>query len=502
MIFIFFFYSYNAVNGVPACGNKQLLQDWLRNEFGFDGYVVGDCGAVLAIWQNHRYVDSLKKAVAVALINGTDLDCGDAYQQYLKQALQDHLIDMSLIDQAVTRVMKARFQLGMFDLPTINPYMRIPLSVSNSAEHRAIALQAAQEAIVLLKNEKGVLPLSKQLASIAVIGPNANDPSNLSGNYAGINDNMITPWMAISKRVQRVYYAPGCNDVFCNQTSGFADAYEAAKQADVVVLIMGLSLQIEEEMVDRTQYITLPGYQELLIRNIYQLVQGKPVVVVFINGGPISFSWTKNNVDAILEAYYGGEEAGTALANVLFGDYSPAGRLVGTYYTSLSDLPAYSSMSMKGRTYRYYEGVPLYRFGDGLSYTTFAYSNLQLSSSSIQTCQSVNISVQVKNTGSTTSDEVVQVYLSNKSAKVPVPRWSLIGFERVKHLQPGQTRTVHFGITPEQLSVVLDDGSRVVEPDEFVVYVGGGQPDSDLQGKTVVQTSFSQRGSVKPLKSC
>jgi len=348
-------------------------------------------------------------------------------------------------------------------------------------------LQTARESIVLLKNA-GVLPLNKaSLKTIAVIGPNADDDLVLLGNYFGIPSRSVTPLQGIRDKAGagvEVFYVPGCG-IRDYDKSGFAAAVAAARQADVVIAVMGLSQLVEgeegqEEGIktgehssgDRTD-LDLPGVQEALLQAV--AATGKPLVVVLLNGSAVAVNWAEQNAAAIVELWYPGEEGGTALADVLFGDYNPAGRLPVTFYKSVDDLPPFRDYAMRGHTYRYFDGEVLYPFGHGLSYTTFAYSDLILSADKIKAGESLTVSVNVTNTGDRAGDEVVQLYVRDVEASVPVPIRQLQGFARV-HLKPGAQQTVTFTITPRQMSLIADDGQRVVEPGVFEVSVGGGQP--------------------------
>lgn len=264
------------------------------------------------------------------------------------------------------QVMLARLKLGMFDAPSINDLKRIPLNASNTPEHRQLALDIARETIVLLRNDNQSLPFSSSLKTIAMIGPNSDDEHVMYGNYNGENDRVATPLKALKQRSDiKVNFAPGCVDVYCKDTNLFDQAIAVTKQSDAVILVLGINLKIEEEMTDR-ENITLPGRQEDLIKTVKQAAESKPVVLVLINGGPITLSpWTFNNIDTIVEAIYPGQEGGKALMDVIFGDYNPAGRLPMTVHQSLDQIPDFEDMSMKGRTYRYNDKPPQFHFGDG-----------------------------------------------------------------------------------------------------------------------------------------
>ncbi|HEY64371.1 MAG TPA: glycoside hydrolase family 3 protein [Caldilineae bacterium] len=504
--------AYNRTNGEPCCASITLLEEILRQEWDFEGYVVSDCGAIRDIYMHHKVVDTPEEAAAMAVKAGCDLNCGETYHWLLK-AVEKGLISEEEIDRSVKRLFTARFRLGMFDPPEMVPYAQIPYEVNDCPEHRELALQAARESIVLLKNTDGFLPLSKELKDIAVIGPNADDVPVLLGNYNGTPSKAVTPLEGIRNKVSSqttIYYAKGC-EVVGDDKSGFAEAVEAAKKADVAILCLGLSQAVEGEegqreglpegqvsQGDRTD-ITLPGVQEDLLKVVYET--GTPVVLVLINGSAVAVNWADEHIPAIVEAWYPGEEGGTAIADVLFGDYNPAGRLPVTFYKSVDQLPPFEDYNMAGRTYRYMTEEPLYPFGFGLSYTRFEYSNLRIEPQTIRPGENVRVSVDVTNVGDRAGDEVVQLYVSDVEASVPVPIRHLEGFTRV-HLAPGETKTVSFTLTPPQMSVIDDENRRVIEPGEFRVSIGGRQPDVKTRdGESNVLTgSFTVAGEVTEIE--
>ena len=494
--------AYNRMNGEPCCASKTLLEDILRDEWGFDGYVVSDCGAINDIHQNHKVTTCSAESAAIGVTNGCDLECGGTYVNLLT-AVQRKLISQEAIDKAVTRLFTARFRLGMFDAPEMVKYAQIPYSVNDSEEHRKLALQTARETMVLLKND-GILPLKKDLKNIAVIGPDADVLNVLLGNYFGDPSRYVTPLKGIEKAVSpdtKVTYVKGC-DLTDKSKDGFPEAVSSAEKADVVVMCLGLSPAIEGEEGDAYNsdasgdriHIDLPGVQQELLEAVH--ATGKPVVVVMLNGSAVSINWPSEHVSAILEAWYPGEEGGTAVADILFGDYNPGGRLPVTFVKSLEDLPPFEDYSMKGRTYRYFEGTALYPFGFGLSYTKFAYTDLKLSSSEVKAGDKLDISVSVNNTGDRAGDEVVQLYLTDVKASVTVPIRQLAGVQRIS-LKPGEAKKVSFTLTPEQMSVVDNDGKFVLEPGEFKITVGGSQGDARsiaLGATPALTTGFSVKG--------
>lgn len=489
--------AYNRSNGEPCCASPTLLEEILRQRWGFQGHVVSDCWAIDDIFKHHRVVETAEEAVALAVNAGCDLECGCAYGA-LVGAVEQGLIDEPTIDRALTRLMTTRFRLGLFDPDEAVPYAAIPYSVNDSAEHAALALRTARESMVLLKNEAGFLPLPKTLKRVAVIGPNADDLHVLLGNYNGTPSNPVTPLAGIRAKLPdaEVVYARG-SSVWGSHTEGYDEALRAARDAEVIIYAGGLSQAIEGEegqhesvpddeksMGDRVD-IVLPPLQQNLLEQLHQL--GKPVVLVLINGGAVSVPWANAHLPAILEAWYPGQAAGTAIADVLFGDYNPGGRLPVTVYRSLDDLPGFHDYDMTNRTYRYFTGEPLYPFGYGLSYTDFAYRNLRLSRETLADGQTLAVTVDVQNVGQRAGDEVAQLYLRHLNASIPAPRHSLQGFQRLA-LQPGETRRVTFTLESRQFSLVSAAGERVLEPGEVQIFVGGGQP-SDETPSAVVTVS-------------
>jgi beta-glucosidase len=623
--------AYNRFRGESASASPFLF-NILRKDWGFKGYIVSDCGAVTDIWKYHKITSDAASASALAVKEGLDLECGSCYKS-LKEAIEKKLVTEAELDVALKRLFTARFKLGMFDPDEIVPYAQIPYSVNNNSAHDYLARVASQKSIVLLKNQKQTLPLSKDIKTIAVIGPNANDAQSLWGNYSGIPSNPITVLKGIQNKLEpktKILYAKGTDlakgvpevkvipsiyfqnengtqglkaEYFDNKewngkplftrtddnidfhwdidtpdprmkmgnysvkwsgylvapktgtynisewskpfmtieieggkTSGgknnhaprirpqkmqleagkkykievkyqnyygnaiaqlvwaepeenvLQEATQVANQADAIVLVLGLNERLEgEEMKveaegfeggDRTS-LDLPSNQEELMKAM--VATGKPVILVLINGSALSINWANDNVPAILTAGYPGQQGGNAVADVLFGDYNPAGRLPVTYYKSVNQLPAFENYDMKGRTYRYFDKKPLYPFGYGLSYTKFKYNNLQIPTN-INAEKDFEISVDVTNMGDRDGDEVVELYLKDEKASTPRPICQLEGFERI-NLKKGETKTVHFKITPRQLSLINNKDQRVVEPGWFTISIGGKQPDgsNDIQ---------------------
>ena len=477
--------AYNRVDGSPACGSDLLLKDILRGEWGFSGYIVSDCGAINDISERHKVAPTAAAAAALAVKAGTDLECGRVYAN-LVDAVNQGLITEQAIDSAVKRLFLARFRLGMFDAPERVRWAQIPISVLDQPAHRALARQVARESIVLLKNAGSLLPLHKALGTIAVIGPNADDWRMLLGNYEGQPADPITPLRGIREAVSgntRVLYARG-SDLTAPAESLEAEAVRVAEQAEVVVLCLGLTARLEgEEMPvevegfrggDRTR-IDLPAAQERLLERIVAV--GKPTVLVLMSGSAVAVNWAQEHVPAIVEAWYGGQAAGSALADVLFGDYSPGGRLPVTFYKSVDDLPRFDDYRMAGRTYRFFKGTPLYPFGYGLSYTTFTYNNLRTNTAKLRAGDTVVVRVDVTNTGQRAGDEVAQLYVRHLGSRVERPNEDLRGFRRVS-LNAGETRTVEFSLPASSLAYWSSDAHRwVVEEEPVELAVGASSAD-------------------------
>lgn len=634
--------AYNRYNGEACCGSDQLLNDLLRNDWGFNGFIVSDCGAIADIYQHHKIVSTPEEAAALAVKSGTDLNCGEVYK-HLTAAVEKGLITEAEIDVAVKRLFTARFRLGMFDPDEKVKYARIPYDVVDSKAHQALALEAARKSITLLKNENNLLPLKKETGTVAVIGPNADQWLMLLGNYNGIPSDPVTPLRGIreklegkskviyaqgseladgmpvyeivpanvfSEGVQVEYYnnkdlagepaftetaknvnenwfdkAPrqGMNDddfgvrwagsivpettgmyqlgmisvcktqlylndsLIAKTTYGFRDEYgdprlnrseaiyleagkpykikveagesygdaqvqlvwakpksqlkeealNAARQADAVIMCVGLTARMEGEEMrveidgfrggDRTK-LDLPAAQQDLIREIHRL--GKPVVLVLMSGSAVALNWEDENIPAIVQAWYPGQAAGHAIADVLFGDYNPAGRLPVTFYRSVDDLPPFDQYEITTQTYRYFPHEPLYPFGFGLSYTTFRYDDLQFENEN-RVEDTVRIAATVTNTGNMAGDEVVQLYISQIDAPVRTPIRALKDFTRI-HLQPGESATTEFMLPPDAFSIIDENNQRIVRPGKYMISVGGGQPGGRYEAETGAECLFAE----------
>jgi beta-glucosidase len=508
--------AYNRVNGEPCCGSETLLKDILRDEWGFDGHVTSDCWAIKDFHLHHKVTSTAPESVALAVSNGCDLNCGNLYANLLV-AVQEGLITEEAIDKAVTRLMTTRMCLGVFDSPEDVPFNNIPFEVNDCREHRDFAEIVSRNSLVLLKNKDSFLPLDKNgIKSIAVIGPNADSRSVLAGNYTGTASRCITVLEGIQDAVGddvRVYYAQGCHlykdriEGLALPRDGFAEALAVAERADVVVLCLGLDPGIEgEEMDPSNPYgsgdkrdLNLPGLQQELMEKVYAV--GKPVILVLLSGSALAVDWADRHLDAIIQAWYPGAAGGKAIADLIFGEYSPSGKLPVTFYRTTEELPDFCDYSMGNRTYRYHKGEALYPFGYGLSYTSFEYSDLELSSDTIEAGQPLGVRLLVRNSGKMEGWEAVQIYIRDVKASVPVPNWSLCGFKKLR-LLPGEKTEVHFSIPPEQMAVINHEGKRMLEPGDFIVYAGGQQPDKrseTLTGRTVLKKGLTVTGKAMEL---
>ncbi len=619
--------AYNRLNGESCSGHPRLLTEILRDEWNFNGFVVSDCGAIRDIYEYHKIANSKEEAAAIALKSGCDLNCGD-YYFYLNDAFAQGLIAESDIDKGLRRLFMARFKLGMFDPPEMVPYSQLDRSVVNSSQNQDLALQAALESIVLLKNENQVLPLSSSVRHIAVIGPNANDMDVLLGNYNGRPFSATTLLEGIQKLAPegcQVEYSPGAdwaegvyliedlpyrmlltenngikvqglkgeyfasknlsgqpvfsridsvlrfdwrdgapapelpedyfsirwtgkiksdstahyliggeghhgyklyiNDSLLIQEDEFyhtnsqqikavklekdkvydiriefyaltgdanfrltwvpnnrnllKDALNLAGRSDVVVLCMGLSPRLEGEELgiyldgfaggDRTK-LGLPANQLNLIQELARI--GKPMVLVTLNGSPLALNWEQENIPAIVEAWYPGQAGGQAVAKVLWGDYNPSGKLPLTFYRSVDDLPSFEDYRMNNRTYRYFQGKPLYPFGFGLSYSSFKYSDLNMSDT-VKIGSPLTISFNITNTSLTDGAEVAQLYLTNYTLSIPVelPKIALKGFQKV-FLKAGESKKLVFELQPGDFSYVTETGKTEIQPGQFTIHIG------------------------------
>ena len=494
--------TYPAIDGIPTHASKLILTRILREELGFQGLVLGEGSGIDTIVWEHVAANQ-KEAGAIALKAG--LDVGISYEAGFMKPLIENVeegkVSMDLIDRAVRRILRQKFVLGLFERPYVDPDYAV--AMVHRREHQDLTLRAARESIVLLKNERGILPLRKDLKSIAVIGPNADHDRNLLGDYVShaIPQHIVTVLEGIKGLVPattRVLYAKG-SAVWGTDRSGFAEAVQAAKGADVAVVVVGENERYSPDKGSNGEgrdvaSLDLSGVQEDLIREVQ--ATGTPTVVVLINGRPLSIRWTAENVPAIVEAWLPGELGGRAIAEVLFGDYNPGGKLPVTVPRHVGQLPAfYNFKPTKGRLnddrmqvqeYVDMPGSPLFPFGHGLSYTKFEYSNLKISPAWIGPWGVVQVSVDVQNTGQRLGAETVQLYVNDLISSVTRPLRELKGFEKIV-LQAGEKMTVRFKLGPEELSFLDRNLESVVEPGTFRVMVGSSCDDIRLGGNFEVK---------------
>ena len=492
--------AYNSLFGVPACASSFLLTDLLRKQWGFDGYVVSDCGAIHNIWgrDEHHYVSTSEEAAAAAVKAGCNLCCGGDYTA-LVRAVQKELITEKEIDQALYYTLGTRFRLGLFDPAEHNPYSKIGIDQNDTPAHEALALKVAEESIVLLKND-GVLPLNrKNVKRIAVIGPNADVAWMLEGNYNGHAVRPVTILKGIKQLAGpdiEVTFATGCPWALRADGSNkpkpedMDDAIAKAKAADAVIFVGGISARLEGEEMgrdnafagfeggDRTA-IELPSVQTDLLKAL--AATGKPVILVNCSGSPMALPWEAEHLPAILQAWYPGEQGGRAVGEILFGDVNTSGHLPLTFYASTADLPGFTDYSMSNRTYRYFSGKPEFAFGHGLSYTTFKFQNGRLESKKIAANGTVKVAFAVKNTGKLEGDEVAQVYYRHVNSAVPQARLALCGFARV-HLKQGEVGKVTVEIPAERLRYWdAEKKQYVVEPGNYEFLIGPSSDDIRLK---------------------
>jgi beta-glucosidase len=480
--------SYNAINGTPDNINHWLLTDTLKNDWGFQGFVVSDLGGIHTMVQGHEKNQmTYEDAVTQSLMAGCDFSDKE-FQDNIPAAVHDGKLTEARLDDALTRLLRVRFRLGEFDPFASVPYSKISPDVINSEEHGALALKVAQESIVLLKNEKGFLPLDKnKIKTIAVFGPLAD--RILLNNYNGKPPECVTALQGIKNHagagVQVLYGVGGAvSNEPMDKSNELQKAVALARQADVAIVCVGTTSAIEQEGRDR-KTLALTGNQEELVEAV--LAANPKTIVVEMSAGPLTVPWIAKNVPAILQAWWPGEEGGNAIADVLFGEVNPAGRLPHTVYASEAQVPPVSDYDIThGFTYMYLNGASLFPFGHGLSYTTFKYSDLKLSAKKIPTDGAVQISFDLKNTGPRAGDEVPQLYLHQEKSNVKVPAEQLRGFERI-HLEPGETKTVAF-ILPASKLALWDETKHgfVVQPGKFDVLIGASSADIRLKNKISV----------------
>lgn len=505
--------SYNDYDGIPVQGSQYWLTDRLRNDLGFKGYVVSDSDAVEYLHSKHHVSANMKESVRQAVEAGLNVRCTfrtpDSYVLPLRELVTEGTLPMSVIDERVRDILRVKFLVGLFDHPYQNDYEAADREVDGDINNK-VALRASRESIVLLKNEGNLLPLDKdKIRTLAVVGPNADEVSFAQTHYGPLATASVSVRKGLEGALKgkgRILYAKGCelvdenwpdSEIFPSKPTKeelrqMNDAVRLARKADAVIAVLGGGQRTCGENKSRTS-LDLPGHQELLLKKLE--ATGKPVVLVLINGRPLSINWADEHIPAILEAWYPGSHGGTAVADVIFGDYNPGGKLTVTFPRTVGQIPfnfpckpnsqvdGGNGVGPQGRQSRVHGA--LYDFGYGLSYTTFEYSSLKLSSKTISPSDSVEVSFTLKNTGSRKGDEVVQLYIRDVLSSITVYEKALRGFERVS-LEPGESKEVSFILTPKDLSLLDADFRRIVEPGEFEIMIGASSKDIRLSEKLLV----------------
>ena len=501
--------AYNRVNGQPACGSKRLLKDILRKDWGFQGHVVSDCWAIRDFHENHKVTGCEVESAALAVNNGCDLNCGCVYEKLI-YAYKAGLVTEETIDEAVTRLMEIRLRLGTLEGQT-TPYDDIPYEVVECQEHIDLSLEAARRSFVLLKND-GLLPLNKSnYKTIGVIGPNSNSRAALVGNYEGISSEYITVLEGIKAYVGenvRVFHADGTHlwkdrmHVLSEARDDFAEAMTVAEHSDVVVMCLGLDATIEGEEGDAgnefgsgdKKGLKLPELQQELLEQITAI--GKPVVLLILSGSALNLTWAQEHVDAIMQCWYPGARGGRAIAQVLFGEESPSGKLPVTFYKSDEDLPDFEDYSMNNRTYRYFKGTPLYPFGYGLSYNRITYSDPVIDKEKGAIGDVFTITVKATNEGETAQHETVELYVKDLEASTRTPNYSLRKIHVIA-LTKGESEEITFQLCARDFAIINDEGQCIVEPGRFEISVGGQQPDKrseELMGRACPRLTVELTG--------
>lgn len=475
--------AYNRTFGEPCCGSSFLLNDLLRNKWNFKGYITTDCGAISNFYKYHGTSPDEPSAVALSIKSGVNLCCGGEYKS-IPEAVKRGLITEKEVDDALAVLLRTRFRLGLFDPINNNPYAKIGEATIGSQEHIDLAYEAAIKSVVLLQNKGNVLPLKKNIKTLFVTGPFAANQDVLLGNYNGVSDRLITIVQAITGKVSNgtsVFYREGVEPSVAN-TNSQNYAIGDARISDAIVAVCGISGVFEGEegeaiaspsRGDRLD-LNLPQNQLDYLRKLRKSTN-KPIILVLTGGSPICTEELKTLADAILFVWYPGQEGGRAVADIIFGDINPSGKLPITFPKSVEQLPAFTDYSMKGRTYKYMIEAPLYPFGFGLSYTTYKYENIKLSENKIKKGKSIIASTTITNTGNIDGDEVVQLYITDVKSSIPAPLYSLKGFQRI-HLKAGETKEVSFQITPQMEELVTETGDKKIETGDFKIWIGGRSP--------------------------
>ena len=479
--------AYNRTNGEPCCGSPTLIQKTLREKWGFEGHYVSDCWAIRDFHEHHGVTSNARESAAMALKAGCDVNCGNTYL-HIMAAYQEGLVTEEEITQACERLMTTRYLLGLFDG---SEYDNIPYNVVECREHRDLAVETARNSAVLLKND-GILPLDKtKVKTIGVIGPNANSRVPLYGNYYGTASRYVTILEGIQDYVGddvRVLYSEGCHlyrdrvEALAWEQDRLSEAVITAENSDVVVLVMGLDETLEGEEMDEGNHVgsgdkkdlQLPKPQRELMERVMEV--GKPVIVVLMAGSAIDLCYADEHAQAILQAWYPGAEGGKAIAQLLFGEYAPSGKLPITFYRNLDGMPEFTDYTMKGRTYRYMEGEALYPFGFGLTYGKAVVTDARILNS-VDASSDIQVEAVIKNTGDRKVTEVLQIYIKDEESVYEIKNYSLCGFQRVE-LESGQEIRVQMTVANKAMTAVTEEGERIIDSKKFTLFVGFSQPDT------------------------
>ncbi|MGN6714564.1 MAG: glycoside hydrolase family 3 C-terminal domain-containing protein [Anaerocolumna jejuensis] len=492
--------AYNRTNGEPCCGSSLLLKKILRQDWGFDGHVVSDCWAIKDFHENHKVTSGPEESVALAVKQGCDINCGNLFVHLLK-AVEKGLVSEEEITQAVTRLFTTRMKLGMFEEKEKQPYTDIKYSQVDSPEMKELNLRAARECLVLLKNENHTLPLEKaKIKTVGVIGPNADSRKALVGNYEGTASRYITLLEGLEDYLgenTRVFYSEGCHlyedrmSNLGNANDRLAEVKGVCKESDAVIVCLGLDAGLEGEEGDTgNQFssgdkrdLNFPGLQHDILKAAYE--SGKPVILVVLSGSAMALGWAQEHIPAVIQAWYPGAQGGRAIAEAIFGEYSPEGKLPVTFYQSLEELPDFTDYAMKDRTYRYMKQEALYPFGYGLSYTRFFLENITFNTNTI-TKDGIQISVRITNAGDMAGGEAVQVYVKAERPGTPNPQ--LKAFQKV-HLLPGEKQEIQLHLPAEAFGLYDEEGILQLSSGRYTVYVGTSQPDSRSYALTGIRSN-------------
>ena len=489
--------AYNRTNGEPCCGSKTLLKDILRDSWGFDGHVVSDCWAIKDFHEYHKVTNGPVESVALAVENGCDLNCGNLFI-YLLEAVKEGKLKEEQIDTAVTRLFTTRMKLGLFEETGKVPYDSIPYEVVDSKEMKEFNLSVAKKSLVLLKNKDNLLPLDKsKIKTIGIIGPNANNRKALEGNYEGTASRYVTVLEGFQDYLAddvRVFASEGCH-LHKNRLRGrgtendrLSEVKAVCSKSDVIIACMGLDAGLEGEQGDRGNEfasgdkpnLNLPGVQGDVLKTLYE--SGKPVILILLSGSALAINWEEEHIPAIIQGWYPGAQGGRAIAELVFGECVPEGKLPITFYRSTEELPEFTDYSMKDRTYRFMKNEALYPFGYGLSYTDFIFSDLSCNRKEV-TGEGIDVSVKVKNEGKLAGRETIQVYI--KAKDLDSPNAQLKAFQKVA-LDPKEEKSITLHLPIEAFSLFDENGRQKVRNGSYTIYVGGSQPDQrsiELTGK-------------------